>query len=115
MTRAKLYLAIQAGLCVPLVVLLSVSAVGIYREGMARRADNPRAAIYRTTRRPTCRRRGYAMPFATDAHDAMVAIMGDTGTLPQTVVLNRRGEVVYNTNGSVTPELLDALYEEANG
>jgi len=29
--------------------------------------------------------------------------------------LNRRGEVVYNTIGSVTPEVLDALYEEANG
>jgi len=46
MTRAKLYLVLQVILCVLLVVFLSVSAVGIYREGLARRADNPRAAIY---------------------------------------------------------------------
>ncbi len=46
MTRTKLYLVMQVVLCVLLVVLLSASAVGIYREGLARRADNPRAAIY---------------------------------------------------------------------
>jgi len=34
--------------------------------------------------------------------------------MPQTVVLNRRGEVVYNKSDSVTPELLEALYNEAN-
>jgi len=59
--------------------------------------------------------KGYAMPFATDADDAVIALVGGTGTLPQTIVLNRRGEVIYNTIGSVTPEVLDALYEEANG
>ena len=40
-------------------------------------------------------------------------IVGGSGTLPQTVVLNRRGEVIYNAVGSVTPELLSSLYEEA--
>ena len=34
-------------------------------------------------------------------------------TLPQTIVLNRRGEVIYNKVGSVTPKVLAALYEEA--
>lgn len=58
--------------------------------------------------------KGFAMPFATDADDAVNAIVGGTGTLPQTVVLNRRGEVVYNAVGSVTPELLSALVEEAD-
>ncbi len=55
----------------------------------------------------------YAMPFATDDNDTVMRIVGGTGTLPQTIVLNRRGEVVYNQIGSVTAEKLAALYEEA--
>ncbi len=58
--------------------------------------------------------KGFAMPFATDTDDAVNAIVGGTGTLPQTIVLNRRGEVVYNRIGSVTPEVLASLYDEAN-
>ena len=59
--------------------------------------------------------KGYAMPFATDDDDDTVAeIVGSTGTFPQTIVLNRRGEVVYNKIGSVTPEMLSALYDEAD-
>ena len=34
--------------------------------------------------------------------------------LPQTIVLNRRGEVVFNQRGSVTPEMLATLYEQAS-
>ena len=59
--------------------------------------------------------KGYAMPFATDGDDTVTALVGSTGTLPQTIVLNRKGEVVYNTIGSVTLELLASLYEEAKG
>ena len=60
--------------------------------------------------------KGYAMPFATDDEDDTVLnIVGGTGAYPQTVVLNRYGEVVYNKIGSVTPELLSALYDEADG
>ena len=59
--------------------------------------------------------KGYAMSFATDDDDDTVAeIVGSTGTFPQTIVLNRRGEVVYNKVGSVTPEVLDALYKQAD-
>ncbi len=59
--------------------------------------------------------KGYAMPFATDDDDDTVAEMvGNTGTFPQTIVLNRKGEVVYNKVGSVTPEMLEALYGEAD-
>ena len=59
--------------------------------------------------------KGYAMPFATDDDDDTVAeIVGSTGTFPQTIVLNRRGEVIYNKIGSVTPEMLSALYDEAD-
>ena len=54
------------------------------------------------------------MPFATDTDDAVNSIVGGTGTLPQTIVLNRRGEVIYNQIGSVTPEVLAALYDEAD-
>ena len=59
--------------------------------------------------------RDFAMPFATDTDDTVMNIVGGTGTLPQTVVLNRRGEVIYNQVGSVTPEVLAALYNEAAG
>ena len=56
----------------------------------------------------------YAFRFATDTEDDTVqAIVGGTGTLPQTVVLNRNGEVVYNQVGSVTAEMLEALFEKA--
>ena len=58
--------------------------------------------------------KGYAMPFATDTDDAVNSIVGGTGTLPQTIVLNRKGEVIYNQVGSVTPEVLSALYDEAD-
>ena len=43
-----------------------------------------------------------------------MALAGGTGAQPQTVVLNHRGEVICNRVGSVTPELLKALYEEAS-
>ena len=46
MTRIRVYLIIQAALCVLLVALLSVSAVSIYREGAARKAEHPLEPIY---------------------------------------------------------------------
>ena len=46
MTRNRVYLILQAALCILLVVLLSVSAVSIYREGAARKAEHPLEAIY---------------------------------------------------------------------
>lgn len=59
--------------------------------------------------------KGYVMPCATDTDDdTLMEIVGGTGTFPQTVVLNRRGEVVYNKIGSVTPEMLSALFDEAD-
>ncbi len=59
--------------------------------------------------------RGYRMRFATDTGDNLLwNTVGGTTTLPQTVVLNRKGEVIYNAIGSVTPELLHELYEEAD-
>ena len=46
MTRNRVYLILQAALCILLVVLLSVSAVSIYREGAARKAEHPLESIY---------------------------------------------------------------------
>ena len=46
MTKSKLYLILQAVVCVALAAWLSASAIGIYREGTARRAEHPMESIY---------------------------------------------------------------------
>ncbi len=46
MMRSKVYLALQAVVCIALVILLSVSAVEIYQEGSARKAKDPMENIY---------------------------------------------------------------------
>ena len=46
MTRNKILLIAQSLLCVALVVMLAVSAVGIYREGIAEKQENPLAWVY---------------------------------------------------------------------
>ena len=56
----------------------------------------------------------FAMPFATDTDDTVKNIVGGTGTLPQTIVLNRKGEVIYNQMGSITPDVLSALYDDVD-
>ena len=59
--------------------------------------------------------KGYAMPFATDTKEKTVfEAVGGGATLPQTIVLNRKGEVIYNEVKSVTPEMLESLYQEAS-
>ena len=46
MTRNKILLIAQSLLCVVLVVMLAVSAVGIYRSGIAEKQENPLAWVY---------------------------------------------------------------------
>ena len=46
MNKSRVYLILQAVVCVALAALLAVSAVSICREGMARRALDPLASIY---------------------------------------------------------------------
>ena len=59
--------------------------------------------------------RGFSIPFATDSPDRrLFQIVHGGSTLPQTIVLNRRGEVVYNQVGSVTMEALEALCDAAD-
>ena len=58
--------------------------------------------------------KGWTIPFAVDTDDDTVwEIVNGSSTLPQTIVLNRHGEVVFNQVGSVTPEMLEALYDRA--
>ncbi len=57
---------------------------------------------------------GFDIPIAIDDEDERIfGIVNGSSTLPQTIVLNRKGEVIYNEVRSVTPELLEKLYEEA--
>ena len=46
MTKSKVCLLLQAMLCVLLAVLLASSAIGVYREGMARREKDPLESVY---------------------------------------------------------------------
>ena len=56
----------------------------------------------------------WVMPFAVEKDDeAIWNLVGGTTAMPQTIVLNRYGEVIYNQRGSVTPEMLATLYEQA--
>ena len=59
--------------------------------------------------------KGYSIPFALDTDDDMIwQIVNGSSTLPQTIVLDRNGIVIYNQRGSVTPEVLEALYKKAS-
>ena len=60
--------------------------------------------------------KGWEIPFAIDTDDDLIwGIVNGSSTMPQTIVLNRRGEVIFNQKGSVTPEMLETLYEQAAG
>ena len=61
-------------------------------------------------------RKGYMIPFAVDTEDDMVwSVVNGSSTLPQTIVLDRNGMVIYNQKGSVTPRVLEELYAQASG
>lgn len=60
--------------------------------------------------------KNWSMSFAVDTEDELVwKIVNGTSTLPQTVVLDRSGVVIWNQRGSVTPEMLALLYAQASG
>ena len=59
--------------------------------------------------------KGYSIPFALDTEDDRIwGIVNGSSTIPQTIVLDRDGVVIYNRKGSITPEVLEALYEQAS-
>ena len=58
----------------------------------------------------------WTIDFAVDTEDdAVWSAVGGSSVLPQTIVLNAKGEVVYNQTGSVTYEKLEELLREAEG
>ena len=60
--------------------------------------------------------KGFGLSFAVDTDDDMIwEIVNGSSTLPQTIVLDRNGVVIYNQKGSVTPAVLAVLYEQAAG
>ena len=59
--------------------------------------------------------KGYTIPFALDTEDErLFRLVNGSAALPQTIVLDRSGVVIYNKVGSVTPETLQALYAAAD-
>ncbi len=57
---------------------------------------------------------GLGLAFAVDENGETTALLGAGSMLPHTVVLDREGKVLYNAPGSVTAELLEALYRQAS-
>ena len=55
----------------------------------------------------------YSFPFAIDETGGVIASLGGSVMLPQTVVVNGDGVVTYNQVGSVTAEKLEKLVQEA--
>ena len=56
----------------------------------------------------------YSMPFAVDETGQVIASLGGSQMLPQTIVLDPYGVVTYNQVGSVTYESLTALVQSAS-
>ena len=52
---------------------------------------------------------GYTFHFALDEENRMIPALGGSTALPQTVVLDREGRIVYNRIGSVNGETLEEL------
>ena len=46
MSKSKVYLVLQAVVCIALVILLSASAIGIFQEGLVRRTEHPMENVY---------------------------------------------------------------------
>ncbi len=58
--------------------------------------------------------KGWEIPFTIDEDgEGVFRITGGSNTLPQTIVLNKKGEVIYNEIRSVNPQMLDKQYEQA--
>ncbi|MBQ7454890.1 MAG: redoxin family protein [Clostridia bacterium] len=55
----------------------------------------------------------YSFPFAIDETGGVIAALGGSTMLPQTIVISAEGVVTYNQVGSVTTDKLEALVSEA--
>ena len=54
-------------------------------------------------------KQGLSLSFAVDTKGDVMALLGATPTLPQTLVLDSRGKVIYNQSGSMNYDKLVAL------
>ena len=53
--------------------------------------------------------------FALDSKEkGLYTLINAADAMPQTIVLNKKGEVIYNVQASVTYEKLEALYQQGN-
>ena len=59
--------------------------------------------------------KGITLPCAIDSMDDYIYTLcgASPSLLPHTIVLNRKGEIIYSNTGSMTEALLDELYEKA--
>lgn len=48
-----------------------------------------------------------------DENEGIFSIVNGSDALPQTIVLNKKGEVIYNQVGSVSAEIIANLYQQA--
>ena len=55
----------------------------------------------------------YSMPFAVDAGGQVIASLGGSAMLPQTIILDPYGVITYNQVGSMTYEALTELVQTA--
>ncbi len=51
----------------------------------------------------------YSMPFALDEDGSVIAAFGGSTMLPQTVIIDENGVIIYNSVGSVSYEKLESL------
>ena len=73
-TKSKMLLLLQSALCVILVVMLAAAAIGIYRDGVAEKQENPLAWIY--TREKAAAALNTVMPVAVLAVAVTVTCAG---------------------------------------
>ena len=46
--------------------------------------------------------------------ESVFRVVNGSTAMPQTIVLNRKGEVIYNEKRSMTYEMLEELYQRAD-
>ena len=73
------------------------------------------SVIAKTTPEEFLSDKSYSIKFAADTSDDLVwNIVNGTSAMPQTIVVDRDGIVIYNEHGSISPEVLEALYNKAS-
>ena len=73
------------------------------------------SVIAKTTPEEFLSDKTYSIKFAADTSDDLVwNIVNGTSAMPQTIVVDRDGIVIYNEHGSISPQVIEALYSKAS-